>query len=60
VTTYADLMGWSVQSLRTKVMLLEGAIREHRREVRDGIPPRWKSPEDPDVRLWRTIGEDDG
>ena len=60
LTEFRDLLGWSVQSLRTRVMVLEAAIDEHRREVRDGIPRRWGEPIDPNVRLWRTIGEDDG
>ena len=52
---YDDLMRLREQGLRTRLMLLESAIDEHRREVRDGIPPRWRAPEDPNVRLWKVL-----
>lgn len=57
MTEYAALMALTEQALRTRVMLLESAIREHGREIRDGVPPKWRQPMDPNERLWNVLDD---
>lgn len=59
MTDYAVLMGLQEHALRTRVMLLESVIAEHRREVRDGVPPKWKPPMDPNERLWSALDNEE-
>jgi hypothetical protein len=44
------------QILRTRIAVLEDAIRMHRRMVRDGWRSKWTD-RDPNEYLWRTVDD---
>jgi hypothetical protein len=55
---YKEIHGLREQQLRTRIAILEDAIRMHRRMVRDRWVSKWSPDRDPNQYLWRTVGED--
>lgn len=56
---YTSLTGLREQQLKTRIAILEDAVRMHRRMVRDGWVSRWRPDRNANEYLWSTIGEDD-
>jgi hypothetical protein len=54
------LWGRNEQTVHLRVAVLEDAIRQHRRMVRDGWVSRWRPDRDPDGHLWDALGADRG